>query len=81
MIKALNGLAHLHFRQIVEELLQEAILSERKEKSTMARENLRPLEVIAQALQLISLCLREIQAAEDLHAAELHATKDVVGNA
>ena len=46
----------------------------------MARENLRPLEVIAQALQLISLCLKEIQAAEDLEAAELQATKDVAGN-
>lgn len=36
----------------------------------MARENLRPLEAIAQALELIVLCLRELQAAADVKAAE-----------
>lgn len=50
--------------------LQEAILSGRKEKDAMAKENLRPLEAIAQALELIVLCLRELQAAADVKAAE-----------
>jgi len=36
----------------------------------MAKENLRPLEVIVQALQLIQLCVMELQAAADVKAAE-----------
>ena len=36
----------------------------------MAKENLRPLEAMAQALELIVLCLRELQAAADVKAAE-----------
>ena len=47
----------------------------------MANENVRPLEMIAQALELIALCLREIQASADLKAAELEAAKDVKSHA
>ena len=47
----------------------------------MANEHMRPLEMIAQALELIALCLREIQASADLKAAELQEAKYVEDNA
>lgn len=42
----------------------------------MAKENLRPLEAMAQALELIILCLRELQAAADVKAAEAAKQSD-----